>query len=368
MNERVMQFRIGMFVIVAGLVLIMMIIWFGESPTILRDQVFLKAHYVEAPGIAEGIPVRRSGIKIGQVSAVEFDERPGHPDGVIVTLALDRKSKLKQGSVPLITRALIGDVAIEMTPGKSTEYLVTGNHAKDAPMIEGDVTPDPAKALSAATTAFERVGGTLKTIEDAAKGIASITKKAENVDQFLSTWTETGKNLGAAGSRIDALIKANEADFQPAVANLRSVSEKLDKTLDAKTTADLQSSIQRLSTATARLDAGLATLKPLLDDLGAPTNVTPTTNFGQAMFRANRISSEVGLLTRNLSDGRGGLNPNGSIQQLFASPTLYNNFNKLSTSATDVVNSFRPVIASFKVFADRVAHDPGVISRGALQR
>jgi len=31
MNERVMQFRIGMFVIVAGLVLTMLIVWFGES-------------------------------------------------------------------------------------------------------------------------------------------------------------------------------------------------------------------------------------------------------------------------------------------------------------------------------------------------
>ena len=67
MNERLMQFRIGMFVIVAGLVLTMMIIWFGESPSILRDQVYLKVHYREAPGVLEGVPVRKSGIRIGEV-------------------------------------------------------------------------------------------------------------------------------------------------------------------------------------------------------------------------------------------------------------------------------------------------------------
>ena len=38
MNERVMQFRIGMFVIVAGLVLTMLIVWFGESPALLRER------------------------------------------------------------------------------------------------------------------------------------------------------------------------------------------------------------------------------------------------------------------------------------------------------------------------------------------
>ena len=60
MNERLMQFRIGMFVIVAGLVLTMMIVWFGESPSILRDQVYLKVHYTEAPGVLEGVPVRKA--------------------------------------------------------------------------------------------------------------------------------------------------------------------------------------------------------------------------------------------------------------------------------------------------------------------
>ena len=49
MNERLMQFRIGMFVIVAGLVLTMMIIWFGESPAILRDQVYVKVRYRRSP-------------------------------------------------------------------------------------------------------------------------------------------------------------------------------------------------------------------------------------------------------------------------------------------------------------------------------
>ena len=71
MNERLMQFRIGMFVIVAGLVLTMMIVWFGESPAILRDQDYVKVRYAEAPGVLEGVPVRKSGIRIGEV----FDDR-----------------------------------------------------------------------------------------------------------------------------------------------------------------------------------------------------------------------------------------------------------------------------------------------------
>src|SRR5580704_8622858 len=104
MNERLMQFRIGMFVMVAGLVLTMMIIWFGESPSILRDQVYIRVHFVEAPGVLEGVPVRKSGIRIGEVFAIGFDERPNQPDGVLVTLALERRYRLHAGTTPRLAR------------------------------------------------------------------------------------------------------------------------------------------------------------------------------------------------------------------------------------------------------------------------
>ena len=100
MNERLMQFRIGMFVIVAGLVLTMMIIWFGESPAILRDQVYVKVRYCRGAGVLEGVPVRKSGIRIGEVFAIAFDERKNQPDGVLVTLAIERRYKLHEGTVP----------------------------------------------------------------------------------------------------------------------------------------------------------------------------------------------------------------------------------------------------------------------------
>lgn len=114
-----------MFVIVAGLVLTMMIVWFGESPAVFRDQVYLKVHYSEAPGVVEGVPVRKSGIRIGEVFSTEFDERPNEPDGVIVTLALERRYPLRTGSVPRLNRSLIGDVTVDMMPGSGPSTLPT---------------------------------------------------------------------------------------------------------------------------------------------------------------------------------------------------------------------------------------------------
>jgi phospholipid/cholesterol/gamma-HCH transport system substrate-binding protein len=368
MNERVMQFRIGMFVIVAGLVLTMMIVWFGESPALFRDQVYVTVHYTEAPGVAEGIAVRKSGIRIGEVTAIAFDDRPNQPDGVLVTLALDRKYRNKAGSVPRLSRSLIGDVTIDMLPGTGPGPMPTSTSPLHAPIIEGSVAPDPSKALQAASETFQKVGGTLASIDQAATGIAKMTQNADKLTTFLDTWSQTGKNVSAAANRIDAFINANQDNFQPAVANLREVSQNLNATLDPETQAALKSGIKQFSSASARLDNSLALASPLFNDLGAPVTSLPTTDFGQTLRRLNRISTDINLLTRNLNDGKGNLNPNGSLQKLILRGELYDNFNRLATAANDAFAGFKPVIASFKVFADKVARDPSSMTRGALQR
>ncbi len=368
MNERVMQFRIGMFVIVAGLVLTMLIVWFGEMPSLFRDHVFVKVRYPDAPGVSEGIPVRKSGIRVGEVFSIEMDERDGQPDSVVVILSLERKYKVRKDSVARLSRSLIGDVAVDLSPGNSREIVEAGTSPTTAAEIKGEVAADPAKALAAASSAFERVGGTLASIEDAAKGFTGLTKKAEKIDEFLATWQKTGQNLSDTAASIKGVLKSSETDIGPTITNLRQVSEKLNKTLDQPTLDNAKTTIDRLSSASAKLDAALTDIKPVLADLGASVTTMPTTNLGQTVFRVNRISYDIGLLTKALNDGRGGLNANGTIQRLLTHPELYDQFSKMAASANEVLNSAKPAIGSFRIFAEKLARDPSALTRGALQR
>jgi phospholipid/cholesterol/gamma-HCH transport system substrate-binding protein len=370
MNERLMQFRIGMFVIVAGLVLTMMIVWFGESPSLLRDQVYVKVRYSEAPGVLEGVPVRKSGIRIGEVVAIAFDERPNQPDGVIVTLALDRRYHIREGSVPRLTRSLIGDVAIDMQPGTGTGNIPAFNTPAEASraIIDGDVAPDPSKALAAATKAFERAGDTLSSINEAAAGLAKVTKSADNLDRLLTTWNGTGQDVTAAAQSIRRFLDNNEPDFRPAIANIRQVFAKLDKTLDDQTQESLRSGIRRFSEAVARIDAGIADLEPALKDLGADVKHAPATDIGQTIRRLNLISSDFELLTRRLRDARGQLNTDGTLQKLIVNSELHDNLNRMALSANQALLQLKSVLSSLRTFADKVSTDPGSLTRGALQR
>jgi phospholipid/cholesterol/gamma-HCH transport system substrate-binding protein len=370
MDERLMQFRIGMFVIVAGLVLTILLIWFGESPTLFREHRYLVVHFDQAPEISEGIPVRKSGIRIGEVVAIEFDERPGRPDGVLVTLSLESQYKLHAGSTPRIVRGLIGDVTIDMLPSESREPLATARDPKAAMqhVVEGEVAPDPAHALAAATEAFQNVKGTLQAIEEAAKGLSRVTARAEGIDEFLASFRDMGQRVGTLAERLDAVVAANQAEIGPAIASLRGAAEKVNATLDPATQEAIRETARQLAAGSSRLNGILADVAPLAADLGGDARRRPVTPLGQATVRVNKIAAEVGLLTQGLSDGRGRLNPNGTLQKLVTEPDLYNNLNLTASGASRVVAVAERAIGHLNRFAERIANDPGAIGRGALSR
>lgn len=367
MNERVMQFRLGMFVIVAGLVLTMLVVWFGESPQILRERGFLRVHYAEAPGVSQGVSVRKSGIRVGEVVGIDFDDRPNQPDGVLVTLALESRFKIRKGSVPRLTRSLIGDVSVDLLPGDGEGLIETGPNPAEAPIIEGEVAADPSKALAAATKVFESAGDTLRTIQEAAKGLAQISKSAGRLDDFLATWEQTGKDLSGASTGIRTFVDENQAGVKKAIADIELAADRLNSTLDPATQDALKTGIARFSEAAGRLDGAVADASPLMKDLGATVDRTPTTDVGQTVRRMNRIASDLELLTNTLRNGRGGLNTTGSIQRLLTQSDLYDNINAVAISANQALAQLRGALGSFRDFADKVSRDPGAISRGALR-
>ena len=234
-------------------------------------------------------------------------------------------------------------------------------------MIEGEIAPDPAKALEAATRVFDSAGDTLKSINEAAAGLAKVSKNAEKLDDFLGSVADAGKNVSKAAQGIENFIKTNESEFQPALANLREVAQKLNATFDPATQAAFKAGVDRFSSAAGKLDKGLAQIDPVFKDLGAPVNTTPSTDIGQAIRRINVIAADLELVTSKLRDGRGGLNPDGTLQKLVTQAELHDNLNTMAISATQALAQLKMVLASLKTFADKVARDPSAIGQGALQ-
>ena len=100
-------------------------------------------------------------------------------------------------------------------------------------------------------------------------------------------------------------------------------------------------SIQRFGAAATKLDEVLTAIKPLAADLGAAPKSSPTTKFGVLLSHLSRVTYDLSLLTTKMEDGKGGLNPDGTLQKLILSSALHDDLQQAAISARAVFQETR---------------------------
>src|SRR5438874_1341607 len=114
MNERRMRLGIGLFVAGALVLLGTLIVLFRSFPRYLRPGNTYTVVFDDAPGVEPGTPVRRSGVRIGEVTKVELDDKSGE---VRVEIRVDPKYTIRQNDEPVLGTGIFGsDVTIDFVP------------------------------------------------------------------------------------------------------------------------------------------------------------------------------------------------------------------------------------------------------------
>src|SRR3954451_25190317 len=96
--------QLGFFVIGSSILLMILAIFFGGSPRAFQRRNNYTLLFSDAPGVAKGTPVRKSGVRIGEVDAVELDDETGT---VRVRIAVDPKYILRENEQPVIVPDLL---------------------------------------------------------------------------------------------------------------------------------------------------------------------------------------------------------------------------------------------------------------------
>ena len=110
MNDRVMQFRVGVVVLATAIIAGILVVLFGDLPSLVQATYPLKMSFADARGIATGTPVRKNGILVGRVASVELDER----GGVSVLADIDSYVPIYKDEQPRIASTLLGDAEFLM--------------------------------------------------------------------------------------------------------------------------------------------------------------------------------------------------------------------------------------------------------------
>lgn len=353
MTERQMQFRVGLFVILAVIAAAVMVFHFGQFGEFLKPQYTLLLHFDSAPGVYPGTPVRRNGVEIGKVDDVVFDKSEG---GVIVVARIDNDIKLRQDAQPGLVRSILGDATVEFTPGKSPRFLEPGTK------IQGKTPPDPLQIverlernLSETLVVFRETGSEWNQLARNLNGLMDTNRGNLNevIEQSMVSLSEFTETMNLAQN---ALGNANLVLGDP------KMRESMQKTMEAlpKMIDDTRLAIQTIRQAVVKADRSLANLNEVTAPL-ARKSTSIVTRLDSTVANLDAVSGQLRAFVELA------VKEDGSIQQLASNPDLYRNLNNSAAALTVLLTNLEPVIKDLRIFSDRIARHPELIGvSGAL--
>lgn len=245
--------------------------------------------FAQAAGVKANAEVTYLGVHYGRVSEVERT-----PDGVSVTMKIDRDKHLPAGAIARVFRkSAIGEPYIDFVPPESfTEADDRRIEAGDnVPMDRTTVPLEFSELLRSASAVVssiepEAAGGLIHELSLALDGRgASLRTLTTSIDDLTSTFverTEQLDRLAENSTRVTRVLADHRLSLGQSLTNLRTVAETL-RAADGDTRVLLEQGPEFLG-ATAdlvadqkqNLDCLLTDLAPVLRTLAGPDQLAQT--------------------------------------------------------------------------------------------
>jgi len=360
MDERILQFRVGVLVIASLVITCVLIVLFGKVPSFWPEKnTTVYVQLAEAPGVREGTPVRKSGILIGRVSAVALQ-----PAGqVLVTLSLKPEHPVFSNETCYIrSTSILGDTELELTldgQKPSDTPIQSGDYIKKAVLASNPMRDwgEMQKNLTAATKSIQEAGGEVtrfvRKIDELTDNLNDLVSKNKN--RFNSILEKTDIALNNFNRAMDGMNKIVGDDQLK--AKLKAALEDLPKMLE-----DSQAAIADIRQMAQRADTNLKNLEGFTRPLGekGPQIVE---NIDRSIAQVDRLMSQLVQMSEALND------PNKGIGRVLHNDKMYLELEQAIANISDISWRMKPVVKDLRVFADKIARDPGRLGvKGALNR
>jgi phospholipid/cholesterol/gamma-HCH transport system substrate-binding protein len=411
MNERQMQFRVGVVVFATMIIGGLLATLSGPVTTSWlpwgRRTYTVGIKVDKAPGVDQNTPVRKNGILIGRVKSIEEQS-----DGMLLKAEINSNRPLYAEYEPHIRTTVIGDAAIDFEfDFKHKRLPADAQPVPDGYEFRGAADESPfdaiakfgslqqdfaeaAHSLSLAGNDVSKLATRMnETFGDDRKG-GKLTHLVETTDramkQFETTLTAFNEILGEAPgggvpTNVARPLNGQQPVSQPPFNQQepqnqvppgtqppssgqemrRKLREGLNELPDA--VRDMRSTMNEFRVVLQSAEKNFKNLEGFTEPLGQKgTDIT--TALLKAVDGLDRMATDFTTVTQALSNRR------GTIGQLLYDPKAYDNFNTLMLNANtvlcdirDITFRLKPVINDARIFMDKVATEPGRIVTGGLK-
>ncbi|MCP4570912.1 MAG: MCE family protein [bacterium] len=259
--ERRNEMQVGLITIFSLVVLIAGMMWFKQV-AVNRGVNLYQVDFPRVEGLQVGDRIQVRGIRAGQVDDVAILD-----NFVRVSMLVDDQVRLADDAVvSLGTKGIVGEVVIEITPGRGKQVL-------EGHIFKGRTSASITEMTDAAGTAlaeFESLTTTLNTliteIRDSGKIVETLALSHEALGNFnrlleenRDATAEVMANLRAASNELRELMASGKVDR--AFDDFSTSAAKADSLMTA-----LETSARHAEAILAKLDEGEGTAARLLND------------------------------------------------------------------------------------------------------
>jgi len=253
---------VGALIILAVGIVIFVIFMLGSNQRWFSRDAYFYTYFPSASGLSQNMAVQYKGFTIGRIKSIRLDEK----DQVEVRFSIFDTyiDRVRTGSIVEVLVSPIGALGgsqFIFHPGTGTELLSEGDTIPEAGSAEG-------KRLLAIGLAQrpDRDDSIVNIINNVGTTISDINSLVADVQEALKGTDKTalGRTMGsveAAAAELQNIDKLM-AQLEPALANIRSLSERMADP-DGSLAAVLDSEGKVYADLTSSLDAISATLQNL---------------------------------------------------------------------------------------------------------
>jgi phospholipid/cholesterol/gamma-HCH transport system substrate-binding protein len=348
MNERRLQFRVGMLAIVAIGIAGWLVFRFGELRELWQPTYQVEVLFDRAPGMFAGTPVRINGMKIGSVKEVRLAEA-----GVIGVLTLDQKYLVYDDAEVSLSRGLLGDASVNVLPGHSERAVEPTTPLRAEPYV------DPMEAVArmetnaaAALQSFQATSEEWRKVGVQMSGLLETNRG--NLDLVVERTAESLHEFTVAMQAFST--SANQAN---AILGDPTNQENLRRTLESVPVLieDTRAVIAAVRTSVQAADENLANLAEATGPL-ADRSASITTRLDNTLANLESLSAELKDFA-HLANSE-----NSTFRALATDPSLYRNLDRSAESLSLLLTNLEPVLRDMRIFSDKIARHPELMGLG----
>lgn len=297
MDSKRLELKVGLFVLIALVLLAVALIQFSKGTSLFHGTYSLRLHAVNVGGLKERAGVLLAGVQVGSVSAIKLAD-----DGKSVTILLSIYKNFKiYGDARFVIEqsGFLGDQYVSVIPTTNALPFLT-----DGADVDCQEPFNLQEVARSAAGFVQRIDETAKKLDDSVTDLRRVVLNEQTLTNFsvavgnLRTFTEQA--MGTIGD-INAIIATNGAQASLAVSNAVSFSLELNR-LAGSADLLLATNGTEISAAVKNIESSTEILTNLMSDLQSGRGLAGT------VLQNQQLSTNVQIIANNLSITTSNLN------------------------------------------------------------